>query len=106
MSRRVPRCAWCGEPLTIRRSGGTIRSTLPDLPGRPEVGWHIGVDGPGCALTDPLFKELVRRSAKGVVVVRTPIAILCEIDGRGEGRLIANKAAASWRSVATRRATL
>lgn len=37
MSRRLPLCAWCGEPL----QGTTMELQYDRLPGRPAVGWHV-----------------------------------------------------------------
>ena len=40
MSRKLPSCAYCGEPLAKQRSRGRILFEFTDAPGNPAIGWH------------------------------------------------------------------
>jgi hypothetical protein len=45
MTRRLPLCAVCGEPITYdvlrKKKDGRFQIELPDLPGKPIIGWHF-----------------------------------------------------------------
>jgi hypothetical protein len=108
MSRRIPDCAWCGKTL---RRGPVVRLHFEALPGKPEIGWHLGANEPWrCAIHDPIASvlcgggrhkdaEMDGDSRATIYVDETPD--LREIKGhirtiqtRGESRVSANKA---WR---------
>jgi hypothetical protein len=56
----------------------------PDLPGKPEVGWHT-FDSGNCAEADPLKAHFPARDRN------TLVRQLREIEARGPGRLVTNK---------------
>jgi len=95
MSRRLPKCALCGERLR----GAQIRVTYQGLPGTPEVGWHAdteGVDrrrGPlkRCWDVDPMYRALMdlRGSPDADAELE---GHLRTIQTRGEDRVSARKA--------------
>ena len=81
MGRRAPNCAYCGEPL-----GGvdSFRWMSPDLPGKPEVGWHCFASG-DCSELDGIRAAFPARDRRELV------RQLRLIEGRGPGRVVANK---------------
>jgi hypothetical protein len=79
VSRRLPLCAWCGEPL----QGTTMELQYDRLPGCPAVGWHVDT-------CDVAETERVFFGRSGVSVEPA----LRAIDARGPGRVVAGKA---WR---------
>lgn len=81
--KKVPACAWCGDPL-----GKTdyIQLRWEAQPGRPSVAWHDR-----CWPLDPLYMERVRYREGGGNVWQSREAleaVLTEIAGRGEGRVL------------------
>ena len=81
MPRRAPKCAYCGESLNDQ---DCFRWMSPNLPGKPEVGWHT-FDSGDCTEADPLKAYFPADGRK------TLIQQLREIEARGPGRLVANK---------------
>jgi len=82
MPRRIPDCAFCGEPL---KNTGHVRTTYKAIPGNPEIGWHY----PDCAEKDDVFQNM-RKDIKPEKRI-TPKAALKEIAKRGKSRISANK---------------
>ena len=78
MARRLPNCAYCGESL---KDADCFQWMSPVLAGKPEVGWHT----PGCAEQDPIRAGFPAPDRKAL------IRQLRTIEGRGPGRLVANK---------------
>ncbi len=87
MTRRLPRCAYCGELL---KDTDYMLRQFPDVGGKPEVGWHARQSG-DCFDQDSVGRLFQAGDSKKLV------ALLRQIEGRGEGRLVANK---GWLKVA------
>lgn len=59
MSRRIPPCAWCAEPLA--RAPERVLHEYLALPGRPTIGWHLE-----CAARDADYQRVAQiRGADG-----------------------------------------
>lgn len=70
MSRPLPLCAWCGEPLSYR---ARVLIRFDGLPGKPEIGWHIDDDF-ACDDKDPCCLPGTGNASKMLMIVaeRTP----------------------------------
>ena len=80
MSRRKPKCAYCGEPLV----DDYMLRQFPSVAGKPEVGWHASAALP-CTEADELYRKFP--ATHGIALIRQ----LQAIEARGPGRLVANK---------------
>jgi hypothetical protein len=84
VARRIPNGAYCGEPL---KDTDCFQRIFPAVAGKPEIGWHTS--GPdSCMEQDPLCSRIP--AANPIDLVRQ----LQTIEGRGSGRVVANK---QWR---------
>lgn len=83
MPRKIPNCAWCGKKLINR-----ITLIYADLDGKPEIGWCWA-----CANEDHKWAVLGKQE-RPKLDKNQLYAHLKEIEARGGGRLVANKA---WR---------
>ena len=88
MARRLPNCAYCGEPL---KDVDHMLRQFSDITGKPEIGWHAREAG-DCFDEDPI-RPLLAAASKTALIIQ-----LRQIENRGEGRLVANK---GWLKVVT-----
>jgi len=92
MVKKLPLCAFCGE--TLRNGFSSMQLKFNGVPGTPVVGWHLhGLNGKDGSCFEKEFEASLTAQAKSVGNRILPI--LCEIDARGPGRVIAGK---EWRS--------
>lgn len=83
MSRKLPLCAWCGDPLA-RKAYTCVM--LEALPGKPQVGWHWSKTDPAknCVALDPHWETFNPKDSP----VRGADKAYAEIEGRGPGRVV------------------
>ena len=80
MPRKIPKCAFCGEPL---RRTACVRWEFTRIVGKPEVGWHMSSSHP-CKSVDEAYRMIPVEDSMALV------HYLLAIGARGPGRLIAN----------------
>lgn len=85
---KLPKCAWCGEPL---KGSGSIMVQPRALPGKPRFGWHAEKHFT-CWKADPIADRVLNRDREVIESrIENMSRWIAEIRARGEDRVVAGR---------------